>query len=58
MEGAISLQTSKGSVFDPFGLGGFSTVKTPELLQNKSSPTYCPKLQSHSLCIIILQIFT
>ena len=58
MEGAISLQTSKGSVFDPFGLGGFSTVKTPELLQNKSSPTYCPELQRHYLCIIALLTFT
>ena len=34
MGGAASLQTSKGSVFGPFGLEGFSTVKTPELFQS------------------------
>ena len=31
MGGAASLQTSKGSIFDPFASGVFITVKTPEL---------------------------
>ena len=42
MGGTASLQTSQGSIFDPFASGNFITVKTPELFSLYN--LYCKSL--------------